>query len=226
MSKRRWTLLAFAALVAAGCNGCDDDEEPDQKAVNGPTPTTQLVGGGCELEAAADSILTWAQAATYDTASGWSDTTTLRPNGPRARIALNVAYDTLATYDPGAVVARITSLDSTPFPRMNLAPGGTSYVWAQTCGSQIHIYYVGSNGTVGQRAPAWVDHAHSNPAGVFVQFRDTTITGQVDSLIASGMLDSATAVRIPADTSAGEGFVTYSATAICGRCSRGWCTGV
>lgn len=226
MSKRCWTLLAFAAVVAAGCNGSDDEEKPDDKTDKGTQRTTQLVGGACPLQAATDSILTWAQAATYDTASGWSDTTTLQPAGPRARIALNVAYDTAATYATGAVIARITALDSTPFPRMDLAPGGTSYVWAQTCGSQVHLYYIGTDGTAGQRAPAWVGHGHSNPAGVFVQFRDTTITGHADTLIATGLLDSLTAARLPADTAAGEGYVTYSATAICGRCSRGWCTGV
>jgi hypothetical protein len=219
-------VLALAAVVLAGCSRDKEVPPPDDDAAaKQQQQGQQQIATACALEQPPAAIVKLAAAAAWGGAPGVVDTHKLR-NGPTAEVILNAAYDTAAVYDSGAVVARLRALEPIGYPRWNLAPSDTTYIWAQKCGSQVHIYFV--NDSAGTRAPAWVGHGHSYPAGVHVSLRDTTISGSVESLLSAGLVDSLEADTTRADSTSGDvKFITMEVTKVCARCPKGgWCTGV
>jgi hypothetical protein len=222
--RRYSVVLALVVLAAAACRS-DDEKQTSEGDSERPG---QLAVTDCRLhDTMPAAVVAMAVNTAWAGAPGLADTAKLR-NGPTAEIMLNAAYDTAAAYDTGAVVARLRALEPIGYPRMNLAPSGTTYIWAQMCGSQVHIYFVSDDATQGTRAPAWVSHGHSYPAGVHVSLRDTTISSSVDSLLAAGLVDSLEADTTRADSTSGDvKFITMEVTKVCARCPKGgWCTGV
>lgn len=227
MAKRTWALLLVIVLALVFAMGCDPGSERSESAMITPG---ESAANGCRTAVTRDSIARLGRNATYDTTSRRSDTATLQPDGPSARIQLATSFlPNTAITDNGVLAARLTALDATKFPHYNLNGNDTVYVWMQRCGEPgtgggsvkpIHVWYVNPANAATPQYAIGHDGGPHTQRDVMIGSA-TLLYGEED--LTTFDLDSATIAGFARDSSGSAFAYAITTSPICIRCVAGWC---